>query len=208
MSASLKESAVARVVSQFGRPRGLAGHAVGWIMATRDSNRGRNQWVVSLLDVQPADRVLEIGFGPGIAIAEVARRAPEGRVYGVDHSELMMRQARRRNGAAVRAGVVDLRVASIDALPEFGQPLDKIFAVNSLLFWSDPVDRLRALRGLLRAGGTIAIGHQPRCPGATAETSHQAATEISELLTEAGFSAPRVEVLDLEPPVVCVLAKR
>ena len=175
-------------------------------MATRDSNRGRNQWVVSLLDVQPTDRVLEIGFGPGVAVAEVARLAPEGRVYGVDHSEVMTRQARRRNGAAVRAGLVDLQVASVDTLPDFGEPLDKIFTVNSLFFWSDPVDRLRELRTRLRTGGTIAVGHQPRCPGATADTSRQASAEIIEQLTAAGFTDARVETLDLDPPVVCVLA--
>ena len=34
-------------------------------MAHRGANRQRNLWVVSLLDVRPADRMLEIGFGPG-----------------------------------------------------------------------------------------------------------------------------------------------
>jgi hypothetical protein len=46
----------------------------GWVMAHRPSNRQRNSWVVSLLDVRPADRVLEIGFGPGLAIGELSRR--------------------------------------------------------------------------------------------------------------------------------------
>jgi hypothetical protein len=41
-------------------------------MAHRPSNAQRNRWVVSLLDVQPTDRVLEIGFGPGIAIQELS----------------------------------------------------------------------------------------------------------------------------------------
>jgi ubiquinone/menaquinone biosynthesis C-methylase UbiE len=72
-------------------------------MAHRGSNRQRNLWVVSLLDVQPTDRVLEIGFGPGLAIAELARRATRGHIYGIDHSEVMVRQASKRNAAAIRA---------------------------------------------------------------------------------------------------------
>jgi trans-aconitate methyltransferase len=206
MGTSVKERVIARMVSQFGRPRGGVGHAVGWIMATRDSNRGRNEWVASVLDVQPTDRVLEIGFGPGVAIAAVARRLTSGKVYGVDHSEVMVRQARKRNADAVRAGIVDLRLGSVDALPDFGQPLDKIFAVNSMLFWSDPVDRLRELRARLRPGGTIAIAHQPRNPGATGADSQRAATEVADHLTAAGFTDARVETLDLDPPAVCVLA--
>jgi ubiquinone/menaquinone biosynthesis C-methylase UbiE len=71
-------------------------------MAHRPSNRQRNSWVVSLLDLRPADRVLEINFGPGLAIAELARRAGDsGHVYGIDHSDVMLPQAARRNAAAM-----------------------------------------------------------------------------------------------------------
>jgi SAM-dependent methyltransferase len=206
MGTTLKDRTIARVVSQFGRPHGLAGHAVGWIMATRDSNRSRNQWVVSQLDVQPTDRILEIGFGPGVAIRELARRATDGRVHGIDHSEVMLHKATRRNAPAVRSGHVDLRLGDIDDLPDIGEPLDKIVTVNCMLFWSDPVDGLRQLRGRLRPGGIIAIGHQPRMPGADTETARKAAAEIANNLTAAGFTEPRVETLDLDPPVVCVIA--
>jgi ubiquinone/menaquinone biosynthesis C-methylase UbiE len=176
-------------------------------MAHRSSNKQRNHWVVSLLDVQPTDRVLEIGFGPGLAIAELSRLATRGMVYGVDHSDTMLKQATRRNAAAIRARRVKLVRASSEHLPPFGEPLDAVFAVNSLGFWPEPTQRLVELRTLLRPGGRIAIATQPRCPGATEETSTQAAREIVHRLREAGFTKTRVETLDLEPPVVCVLAR-
>jgi hypothetical protein len=72
--------AISTVVRQFGQPRGVAGRVAGWVMAHRRSNQQRNSWAVSLLEVQPADRVLEIGFGPGLAIAELAHRAAQGHV--------------------------------------------------------------------------------------------------------------------------------
>jgi hypothetical protein len=72
------------VIGQGRHPRGAAGSVTGWVMAHRPSNRQRTRWVVWLLGVRPADRVLEIGFGPGLAIAELAR-AGAGHVYGVDH---------------------------------------------------------------------------------------------------------------------------
>src|ERR1700678_1558094 len=60
------------VIGQAHRPRGAAGLVTAWEMARRPSNRQRNRWVVSLLDVQPADRVLEIGFFPRGALGGVA----------------------------------------------------------------------------------------------------------------------------------------
>jgi SAM-dependent methyltransferase len=202
----LRQRVFRRLVGQFHRPHGLGGHAAGWMMAHRASNVRRNRWVVSLLDVQPSDRILEVGFGPGIAIAALSDLVRDGVVFGVDHSDVMVRVARRRNAAAIRAGRVDLRLAAADALPDFGAQLDKVVAVNSMGFWSQPVARLKELHGLLRAGGTIAVASQPRCPGATADTSSKAGREIETNLRAAGFSPTRVETLDLDPPVVCVLA--
>jgi SAM-dependent methyltransferase len=205
---SVRRRVLRQVVGQFMHPHGVGGRLAGWVMAHRSSNVERNRWVVSLLDVQPADRILEIGFGPGIAVADASRLATDGRIVGVDHSEVMVRMAQQRNAKAVKAGRVDLRLGSAERLPDLEGPFDKVLAVNSLGFWRDPVARLDELRLLLRLGGTIAIGSQPRCPGATRETSAQAARDIEALLRSAGFSAARTEMLDLDPPVVCVLARR
>src|SRR6266511_3154348 len=183
---SIKHAAVKKVVGQFHRPHGMAGRAAGWVMAKRGSNRERNVWAVGLLDVQPHDRVLEIGFGPGIAIQEFARRATSGLVVGVDHSDVMVRQARKRNAAAVRAGRVDLRLGSAEALPAFDEPFDKFLAVNSMFFWDDPVARLKQVHDLLRSGGQIAIVDQPRGPDATNEVAARTGEEIAERFTEVG----------------------
>src|SRR5499425_3393436 len=77
------------VIGQAHHPRGAAGCVAAWEMAHRPSNRQRSSWVVSLLDVQPADQVLEAGFGPGLAIAARVR-AGAGHVYGFDHSGVML----------------------------------------------------------------------------------------------------------------------
>jgi ubiquinone/menaquinone biosynthesis C-methylase UbiE len=198
-----------RVRAQFGRPTGFPGRIAGWVMAYRSSNRRRNSWAVSLLDVQPTDRVLEIGFGPGIAIAELSRRVgASGHVYGIDHSDVMLRQAARRNAAAIRAGRLPLTRGTVEQLPPaVDGPFDAILAVNSLGFWPAPTERLEELRRRLRPGGRIAIASQPRSPGANRSTSLKVARGITKLLQTAGFSQPRTEILDLDPPAVCVLAR-
>jgi SAM-dependent methyltransferase len=194
------------VVGQAHHPRGTAGTLNGWVFAHRPSNRQRNRWVVSLLGVRPADRVLEIGFGPGVAVAALAR-AGAGHVYGVDHSAVMLRQASRRNAAAIRAGRVTLVNAPVDQIPPaLDGPFDVILAVNSLAFWPAPAERLAELRRRLAPGGRVAVVSQPRCHGATAGTSRTAAGEIESLLRSAGFTPTSTETLPLSPPVICVLA--
>jgi SAM-dependent methyltransferase len=194
------------VIGQGHHPRGAAGSVTGWVFAHRPSNRQRNRWVVSLLNVQPADQVLEIGFGPGLAVAELVRTGA-GHVYGIDHSAVMLRQASKRNAAAIRADRVTLITASVDQLPPaLDGPFDAIFAVNSLGFWPAPAERLADLRRRLAPGGRIAIVSQPCCHGATAGTSRSAAEEIENLLRGAGFTHLSTETLPLSPPVVCVLA--
>jgi SAM-dependent methyltransferase len=204
---AVKRAIIAAVVGQFGHPRGTAGKVAGWVMAHRSSNRQRNRWVVSLLDVRPTDRVLEVGFGPGLAIAELSRRIGDpGHVYGIDHSDVMLRQAARRNAAAIRAGRITLTRASVDQLPPaLGGPFDAILAVNSLGFWPAPAERLGQLRRRLTPGGRIAVASQPR-KGAATGTRWHSAHEIEDLLRGAGFTQTRTETLDLDPPVACVLA--
>src|SRR5215204_6704441 len=151
----LRRRAIERVRAQFGRPTGIPVRIAGGIMAHRASNRRRNAWAVALLDVQRGDRVLEIGFGPGIAIKELSARAPEGFVCGLDHSTVMVQQAARRNAEAVRRGQVDLRLGSVDELPDADAPFDKVLTVNVTPFWDRPVELLENLRRALRMGGRI-----------------------------------------------------
>jgi SAM-dependent methyltransferase len=205
MQVQLRQKVIQRVRAQFGRPTGLPGRMAGWVMAHRSSNRRRNAWAVSLLDVQRDDRVLEIGFGPGIAIRELARLAADGHVCGLDHSEVMVRQAARRNAEAVRRGQVELRRGRAENLPALETPFDKILAVNALQFWDQPVERLEELRRLLRTGGRIAIAFQPRGPGATDEAATTRGHELATALCDAGFSHVRLETLKLKPAVVCAL---
>lgn len=180
----------ARFSAQFAEPSGLLGQLVGVIMALE--NRERNAWAVGLLKVQPADHLLEIGFGPGLALAHLARLAPDGVIAGVDTSAVMLQQASRRNAAAIRANRVRLHLGTADALPFPAAQFDRVLAVNSLHHWPDPAAGVREVRRVLRPAGVVAIVEQPpAAPTAAQLAARQAA--LNDLLTAAGFSQVRVE---------------
>jgi SAM-dependent methyltransferase len=195
------------IVRQFGHPSGVVGRLVGLIMTLRASNRERNRRTVELLDIQPDDRVLEVGHGPGLALGWAAERATRGKVIGIDHSHLMHQQAARRNERAIAAGRIELHVASLDALPALGAPFDKVLAVNVYMFWPDPVGALRRLAAVMAPGGTIALTLQPRNRGATNADTRRAGAQMAESLRAADFADMRIEMLPLQPvDAACVLA--
>ena len=197
-----------RLASQFGGPSGTLGKAAGFIMSHRTSNLERIAWAVSLLNVQPTDCVLEIGYGPGVGIHMLGRLATGGFVFGVDHSPLMFGQASRRNRDLIKAGRVTLMVASASRLPLLDRVVDRVLDINSFQFWSDQVAALTKVREQMRPGGIIAIAHQPRSQGAREADAIKAGERISERLIASGFQEARVELKRMKPvPTVCVIGK-
>lgn len=174
----------------FGHPQGPLGRLGGIIMAR--GNAPFAAWVVDLLDLRPADIVLEVGFGPGVAIELLSRRVSH--VAGVDPSREMLAQATARNAGA---GNIRLELAYAENLPFADGAFDKALAINSMQLWSDPVAGLRQIHRVLRHGATLALGFTPR--------SGQTRDGLPELLASAGFAAPRIIEGDLG---FCLLALR
>jgi ubiquinone/menaquinone biosynthesis C-methylase UbiE len=174
-------------------------------MSRTRSNHERAQWTISLLEIKPGDRILEIGFGPGIAIELADRLAGDGRVVGLDHSEVMLRQATRRNATAVRDQRVKLLLGSVAELPRFEEPFDKVFTINSIHFWEEPLERLKELRRVLKPGGMIAVTLQPRSRNATDATTTVIGDELADKLRAAGFKNVTVDIKQTTPvAVACV----
>ena len=166
----------------FGRPTGMLGKLGGIIMARVNAPFARG--VIRLLDVQPRDKVLEIGFGPGVGIQLLAKSAPEGRVEGVDSSREMVEQATARNAEAIERGVVDLRHGSVEKLPFEDSTFDAVVAINSMQVWPDAVAGLREMRRVMTPGGSIALGFT--------SYSGQSKNGLPEMLTAAGFTEAHV----------------
>ncbi len=148
-----------------------------------------------------------MGFGPGIAIEEASQIITEGLIVGIDHSETMLRQAKKRNAAVIQRGTVGLYLGAVETLPSFARLFDKICSVNVVQFWRDPVGTFKKLRSLLAAGGIIATTYMPRHSGAKDTDAREKAREIMNQLKAAGFSSIRMEEKHMKPvSAISVLA--
>ena len=182
--------------SQFAHPEGLLGRFVGMILALK--NRERNAWTISLLDIQPADQVLEIGFGPGQAIEEVAKLSPNGFVAGIDLSDTMVTQASKRNSALIRAGRVRLQQGAESPLPYDDNKFNKAFAVNSMQFWLNPIAGLQEVKRVLKPGGRIVITIQPMWAKTEADVRNVGEKLVMQF-KQVGFKQVRLESRRIKP---------
>ncbi|MCP3939163.1 MAG: class I SAM-dependent methyltransferase [Actinomycetia bacterium] len=197
-----------QLLGQFRRPEGVLGRIAGQIMARRSSNLERNRWTVDLLDLSPDARVLEIGYGPGVALGWVLEEIPDGEAVGLDFSETMQAAAKRRNSKAVSEGRLKLLVGDVEHPPKGLGDFDAVFATNVAFFWDDPVETVRGLAGHLRPGGRLALTIQPRGENPTKQETEAAADRFTNVMIEAGLSNVEVRFLELDPPATCVTGRR
>jgi ubiquinone/menaquinone biosynthesis C-methylase UbiE len=119
----------------------------------------RITWAVEVLDVQPDDRLLEIGCGHGIAVDLIAQRLTKGHITAIDRSHAMIESARKRNISHfyhAQLQAISLEDADFDVMR-----FKKIFAINVSDFWTDPATVLPIIQNALASDGALYMFHQP-----------------------------------------------
>ena len=184
------------LTKQFGSPSGYFGKFIGNRMAKGNVYDAR--WTVSLLDIQPNDRILEIGFGPGVSTQLASGKASKGFVAGIDHSRTMVQAASQRNAIAIQAGLMELKHGDVSSLPYPDESFDTAFSLHSIYFWPNPVDCLKELRRVLKPGGLLGITIQPKDkwePNVDPNVmTLYFGSDVASLFSEAGYRNIRVEV--------------
>ncbi len=144
------------VLGQLQRPHGWLGSLMGRILDR--VNQRLNAQVIGMLDPRPGERILEIGFGGGGGLSLLHARCPEVRLAGAEISTTMLAGARRRFRAALDAGTLELREASVERLPWPDDSFDAAFTINTIYFWPDAMAGLREIHRVLRPSGRLILG--------------------------------------------------
>lgn len=111
---------------------------------------GRLQ-AIERMDIQPGERVLEVGVGTGINLALYPREAT---VTGIDFSSSMLEKARER---ASRKNAAPVRLLQMDAADlRFAEhAFDIVYAPYLISVVPDPVKVAQEMRRVCRPGGRI-----------------------------------------------------
>jgi SAM-dependent methyltransferase len=163
-------------------------------------------WAVDTLDVRPADRLLEVGCGHGVAVSLVCERLTTGTITAIDRSPKMIEMATRRNRKHVDAGRAALEATALEDADLGDRRFDKVFAFNVAPFWLQPAAALDAISEHVIPDGTVYIFWDTRhsAPGRARDLGD----ELADRLRAGGFSVDRILVEDLRPvPAVCVMGR-
>ncbi len=168
---------------QFGKPEGDVGVDVGLRM--NRMNLKFNEAVYSRLDLAAGMDVLEIGFGNGRLLPNLMKRADGLKYVGVDISPIMVEEARQFNASLIAAGRAAFHLADAENIPAADSSFDRVFAVNVIYFWTDPVRPLAEARRVLKADGFSVV----------AAASPETAAKIPIMRQEFGFHVRDDETL-------------
>lgn len=115
---------------------------------------------LQMLAAQPGETLLEIGFGTGHCLVELARAVgPTGRVRGIDLSESMLEETRSLIQKEKLEDRIELRCGDAATLPFEPESLDGIFTSFTLELFDTPElpEVLTEWRRVLRPGGRLAV---------------------------------------------------
>ena len=154
----------------------------------------RLAWVVDALEVAPADRILEVGCGHGVAVSLVCERLRSGRITAVDRSAKMIEVAAKRNER--HTDKLRLIVAPIEEADLGDEAYDKVFAVHVAALHK-PGGALDVVRERLVPGGRLYLFSQAPSWREPAP-AEQFGDELRPVLEGAGLAVERVQVKELE----------
>ena len=192
------------IVDQAQRPSGRMGRMMGEVMAM--TNRPRNKWLLAQLDLQPALKGLEFGFGNGETLGRFLEQSSGSIAAGIDWSASMIDAAKANNREALASGRLSLRQGSItDSAFALGGLYDRIWSSNVIQMVDDLPALFARLATTLNSGGLLAICFQPRGPKAPAPETLADLCEAE--LKATGFTKIETRWMpNAKPKAFCILA--
>ncbi len=149
----------------------------------------RIRWAVETLAVEPGDRLLEIGGGPGVAASLVCERLDRGSLLVIDRSATAIERTHRRNPEHVASGRLALETVDMADFDPGKTRFDKVFAVNVNVFWTTPAtDELARIRKALDYDGRLFLFYETP----SSARGRQAVARVVDALRANGFAEPRL----------------
>lgn len=184
---------------------------------SRIFNKGNaelNNFTKDILELQEHDIVLEIGFGPGSLLHQIAQITTKGFVEGIDFSEAMVAQAQKVNKHYIAQKRVKIQKGNCHNLPYGPESFDKVCTANTIYFWENPNAIFKEIFRVVKPGGKLVIGFRdtdqmktlPLCE----DVFHfYTGDDVKTFLSNAGFSHVRIEKKECQPFVsFCAVGRR
>lgn len=138
------------------KPVGELGHKI--LDRMNKSHEAMARWGVSHFEVEKDSKILDIGCGGGRNIERFSKQISEnGRVVGIDYSEVSVEKSIDLNRDAIDRGIVNVLQGSVSDMPFYDETFDIATAFETIYFWPDFINDLCEVNRVLKKGGMIFI---------------------------------------------------
>lgn len=148
-------------IHQLSKPTGLLGRMI--IRLLNDINQDMNETTLKGLNIQPDDRVLEIGFGGGALLGHLIR-GEAALVAGLEISDIAVKKALKQYEMEIVSGRLLVKKLQSDEIPFPRSVFSKVCCVNVVYFWKDPTAMCREVHRILTEGGCFVVCYEPAGP--------------------------------------------
>lgn len=140
-------------MSQARKPTGFFGKFLARGMAWGHRSFYKN--AAKALDLQPDDKILEIGFGSGFFIKKYASNV--SRIAGLDYSADMVELATSVNANLVKSGKVQFKQGDVSVIPWSDDEFSAVVGIENFFFWSEPEASLKEIFRVLAPEGRLVL---------------------------------------------------
>ena len=105
--------------------------------------------------IKPGFVILDVGCGGGKTISRLARRAGQGKVYGLDQSADMVDYSRQINRKLIAQNRVEIVQGSVEKTGFKDEFFDLVTAVETYYFWPNLAEAFREIKRVLKKGGYL-----------------------------------------------------
>ncbi|SMP23292.1 class I SAM-dependent methyltransferase [Chryseobacterium profundimaris] len=181
------------LAQNLANPQGKKGIEIGEMM--NDTNIGMTLESIQTLLIEDDEHILEIGHGNADHVKNILNKATNINYTGIDISETMHQEAIRRNAAF--EDQADFVLYEGEKLPFEDKTFDKIFTVNTVYFWEQPVEYLNEIYRVLKDNGTFVItfgqrNFMEKLPFTQFDFKLYSNTEMEEMISKSHFKRMKI----------------
>jgi len=151
---SKKKDMSHKIANQFRKPSGWLGKIISRIMIIGNSSQYNK--LIPELDIKQNDKILEIGYGHGLGINKISSNF-DCFVSGIDFSELMYKQATKRNKIHIENRKAELLYGDFLSTELTSNYFDKVFCLNVIYFWDTLEEPFSKIYTVLKEGGILCM---------------------------------------------------
>lgn len=137
------------------KPQGEAGRQM--VERMNESHAAMTEWALNKLNLEANDTVLDVGCGGGAALKAMATQIEDGKLYGIDYSDVSIEASEELNDETIRSGKMEIIKASVSDLPFEDAFFDKIITIESYYFWPDFETDMKEIYRVLKPGGRFLL---------------------------------------------------